>query len=248
MELAQILKMWIDFKPFTKSLLDEWLNKMNLWTRSKISLGQMKNYILELGKVVNDRVELRAKAVTKIVSAYAQKNDAFLQENKEIDERRFITVNREELRKLLKVSTLTHFKNGKDGSWMPFHIVFEMSASSVVARLKTGTLTLLGVISEVIEHLESVERTSNNRIRVLSTTVYELVKEEKQMHNELLRIKAIPKPRPFRVCACCEKQEEEDKTTPLVKFLRCGRCRSTAYCSKQCQRNDWLGGHNAMCK
>jgi len=36
-------------------------------------------------------------------------------------------------------------------------------------------------------------------------------------------------------------------TTPIKKFMRCGRCRKTLYCSAECQRKQWPI-HKAICK
>jgi hypothetical protein len=32
-----------------------------------------------------------------------------------------------------------------------------------------------------------------------------------------------------------------------LKFLRCGRCKKTLYCSQHCQRTHWRDGHKLAC-
>ncbi|CAH1233435.1 Hypp739 [Branchiostoma lanceolatum] len=44
-------------------------------------------------------------------------------------------------------------------------------------------------------------------------------------------------------CGFCNRQE-----LPEAKFQKCGRCRKTRYCSKQCQHQHWRGGHKDECK
>ena len=43
---------------------------------------------------------------------------------------------------------------------------------------------------------------------------------------------------------CGIKEEAGDKP----KFRRCGKCRTTLYCSKDCQATDWVAGHRELCK
>ncbi|KAJ7634714.1 hypothetical protein FB45DRAFT_1025645 [Roridomyces roridus] len=43
-------------------------------------------------------------------------------------------------------------------------------------------------------------------------------------------------------CVACYKPEPKGQ-----KFLKCGACRKTAYCSKECQREDWKN-HKKVCQ
>ncbi|CAN0042741.1 unnamed protein product, partial [Phaeothamnion confervicola] len=43
-------------------------------------------------------------------------------------------------------------------------------------------------------------------------------------------------------CSCCGRDEQ-----PNVKLLQCGACKTTKYCSKQCQVDHWKS-HKAQCK
>ncbi|KAJ6588802.1 hypothetical protein B0H19DRAFT_1101206 [Mycena capillaripes] len=45
----------------------------------------------------------------------------------------------------------------------------------------------------------------------------------------------------YRTCAVCYKSE-----TKKVKFPRCGACKKPAYCTKECQRKDWMD-HKKTC-
>lgn len=42
-----------------------------------------------------------------------------------------------------------------------------------------------------------------------------------------------------RTCACC--------LSGLATTLQCGGCNARAYCSKQCQTQDWKQGHKRWC-
>ncbi|KAK7032245.1 hypothetical protein VNI00_013203 [Paramarasmius palmivorus] len=42
----------------------------------------------------------------------------------------------------------------------------------------------------------------------------------------------------------CNKAEKRD----LEKLLRCGSCEATWYCSKECQKKGWNGGHKEQCR
>eukprot|EP00058_Branchiostoma_floridae_P018833 XP_002604322.1 hypothetical protein BRAFLDRAFT_88612 [Branchiostoma floridae] len=44
-------------------------------------------------------------------------------------------------------------------------------------------------------------------------------------------------------CGFCNRQE-----LPEAKFQKCGRCRKTRYCSKECQQQHWRGGHKEECE
>jgi len=46
-------------------------------------------------------------------------------------------------------------------------------------------------------------------------------------------------------CDCCGKQEEDLGTDSLLK---CARCRLVFYCSTECQRKAWNGGHKRDCR
>jgi hypothetical protein len=46
--------------------------------------------------------------------------------------------------------------------------------------------------------------------------------------------------RPAKVCAGCGK-------TGAPKHKLCARCNAARYCSKECQKAHWLGGHKAEC-
>jgi len=45
----------------------------------------------------------------------------------------------------------------------------------------------------------------------------------------------------FRTCSCCEKYS----VTKL--FKRCSRCKTTSYCSAECQKKHWKLGHKEYC-
>lgn len=45
-----------------------------------------------------------------------------------------------------------------------------------------------------------------------------------------------------RHCVACDALSVE------ADFLRCARCRAVHYCSKECQREDWVGGHKKVCR
>lgn len=49
----------------------------------------------------------------------------------------------------------------------------------------------------------------------------------------------------IRSCACCGKINK--KETP-VKLKICSRCKTTFYCSLECQRVDWHYGHKNKCR
>lgn len=46
-------------------------------------------------------------------------------------------------------------------------------------------------------------------------------------------------------CDCCGKTREELNRTNLD---RCKRCHSAYYCSKECQKQSWYGGHKQACR
>lgn len=49
---------------------------------------------------------------------------------------------------------------------------------------------------------------------------------------------------PGTSCAHCAAEETANKP----KFRRCGNCRTTLYCGKECQAADWGTGHREQCK
>ncbi len=53
----------------------------------------------------------------------------------------------------------------------------------------------------------------------------------------------------YRLPGTCCEQCATDESPDKPKFLRCGNCRTTLYCSKDCQTKDWVtGGHRERCK
>ncbi|KIZ07056.1 hypothetical protein MNEG_0889, partial [Monoraphidium neglectum] len=54
----------------------------------------------------------------------------------------------------------------------------------------------------------------------------------------------LPGPAPCRSCAACGKQAERDG----VRLRVCRGCRAVSYCSVECARADWKGGHRTSCK
>ena len=46
-------------------------------------------------------------------------------------------------------------------------------------------------------------------------------------------------PANYRTCACCGRKSLEMKL--------CGACKRATYCSAECQKQDWLGGHKEAC-
>ncbi|KAL0064196.1 hypothetical protein AAF712_008918 [Marasmius tenuissimus] len=38
------------------------------------------------------------------------------------------------------------------------------------------------------------------------------------------------------------------KTSATYRFMRCSRCQSSVYCSKECQKDDWIDGHKRACR
>ncbi len=59
----------------------------------------------------------------------------------------------------------------------------------------------------------------------------------------------------FDTCAnspLCTKAGYVNSSTHIIpgerQFLRCGGCRSAAYCSRECQKQHWRGGHKHQCR
>ncbi|XP_078618474.1 uncharacterized protein LOC144886021 isoform X2 [Branchiostoma floridae x Branchiostoma japonicum] len=58
-----------------------------------------------------------------------------------------------------------------------------------------------------------------------------------QVPEESFKVKQLQR------CGFCNRQE-----LPEAKFQKCGRCRKTRYCSKECQQQHWRGGHKEECE
>jgi hypothetical protein len=62
------------------------------------------------------------------------------------------------------------------------------------------------------------------------------------VHLEMVEV-LIPKEELIKKCGTCGRWEEVDET----RFLRCSKCKSKYYCSKECQKKNWKE-HKGLCK
>jgi hypothetical protein len=127
--------------------------------------------------------------------------------------------------------------------------VVALLGTYLAAWFKLGKDAFLGALHSM--HLESMESSS---IQPMIDFQASMEKMGTDREFVLFLAKQIP-------CSCLDEDKKKAKQTPKtgwcsycnsevlkLELKMCGQCKSTKYCSKECQVADWRGSHKRECK
>lgn len=104
-----------------------------------------------------------------------------------------------------------------------------------VVKLKKSKIDLEGV-KDVLQF--------HDRVRILTSGFYSQLKPEEWIPKDKLMEELDQFLEVFIFCSspACRKLETQNE-----KFLYCGQCKLSRYCSPHCQKQHWKQGHKVMC-
>ena len=87
-------------------------------------------------------------------------------------------------------------------------------------------------------------RIQNNEPNIESSfpDIEALHRERNEPKKDLARIMKSKE-----MCSCCSPMCSVEKSDGGKDLLKCSRCKTARYCSKECQRYHWKNGHKQLC-